>query len=117
MLSFGILTTKEREPDMADKPVPAASIAKVEEFMLWLSTYYAVAIVGTADYFGRPTATVDSEQLRDLQLFVAKVVSEHDKLADATGKPRLVGKRGRKASDVSTVVTAETIMAQFNKRK
>ena len=106
--------TKEKEEDMADTKVnPTTEMAK--RVKMELAELYGVAIIGKSDYFDRTTANEDSQNLRDLQLFVSAMGTEHDKLADDTGNTRIVGKRGRKATNSAPVKTAEDVMARLSR--
>jgi hypothetical protein len=100
-----------------EAPETSEAETKVKEIMTWIATFYGVAIVGHADYFQREGWQEDSTQLRELQLFIGAMVTEHDALADLTpGASRLVGKRGRKAGETKKVETADDVMKKLSRK-
>lgn len=66
-------------------------------------------------FFDLPNHEEIGKALRNLQEFVSAIVVEHDKLAEATGNIRLVGKRGRKPESTKKVETVDDVMARLSK--
>lgn len=83
-------------------------------FKAFLAETYGLPIIGTQEYFANNKEAV-SKELREMQEFIGKLVSEHDKLADEKApNRRLVGKRGRKAGS-EKVNTVDDVMKRLNK--
>jgi hypothetical protein len=92
---------------------------KMDEFdtiKKFLAEEFAVPCKGYKNYFDEENEEL-SDRLRDLQEFVAYMVTLHDSLADEVApNRRLVGKRGRKAG-AEKIITAEDVMKSFNRKK
>lgn len=108
---------EERGKRMATKSTPsdAESTKLVAQMKHDLAEVFGMPIIGTGDYFTDPNHEVNSSNLRDLQLFVNAIVSNHDTLADETGHDRLVGKRGRKSGDTKKPETAADVLKKLSR--
>jgi len=71
----------------------------------------------SGQYFNIDNHASISKELRKLQELVGGIVTEHDKLADATGNARLVGKRGRTAGDAKVPTTVDDVVKRLTKTK
>ena len=84
----------------------------MDEVFIYLAKAYGLPIIGE----GKLPNKADSVKLRELQTWLGRLVSEHDKLADQVDPSRrLVGKRGRKSGETSSPVkTAADVIARLS---
>jgi len=117
-----VLDKKERERPMATTnneskvPQDVTMLATLAQAISTIANDIALPVL-SGQYFNIDNHASISKELRKLQELVGGIVTEHDKLADATGNARLVGKRGRTAGDAKVPTTVDDVVKRLTKTK